>query len=80
MFELNERLLEVEEEKRKLSSVGVNGGVSGSSAAVAAGDGDSSQSSAFSHVCQQGLIGEAEIMYMDEYNFNDCMMEWANLF
>ncbi|XP_074562220.1 homeobox-leucine zipper protein HOX12-like [Curcuma longa] len=75
VLNLKQRLVEAEEQIRKLSP--------GMNAAPDAGVGNGSPSSCFSSVLplagELGVEGEAELTYMHDYDFNSYMttMEWA---
>ncbi|RRT81870.1 hypothetical protein B296_00014981 [Ensete ventricosum] len=79
VLKLKDKLLEAEEEITKLSLV-ANGGVVGGNG----GNGEVVGSPSSSTLTYQPLIAdfgvaekEAELMYIQEYEFNDAMMEWA---
>ncbi|KAG1367031.1 homeobox-leucine zipper protein HOX12 [Cocos nucifera] len=80
VLKLKEKLTEAELSIRKLS--GAFNGASGGSG----GEGGGSPTSSFSTVTYHPLVGdfgvhgEADLMYMPEYNFNNYMMEWGNLY
>lgn len=80
VLKLKEKLAEAEMSIRKLSEV-VNGASGGSG-----GEGGGSPTSSFSTVTyhplvgEYGVDGEVDLMYIPEYNFNDYMMEWDNLY
>ncbi|XP_038977352.1 homeobox-leucine zipper protein HOX12-like [Phoenix dactylifera] len=82
LLKLKEKLAEAEVSMRKLSQAvngasGYNGG---------GGEGEGSPTSSFSTVTYHPLVGEfgvdgeADLMYIPEYNFSNYMMEWGNLF
>ena len=79
MLKLKDKLLEAEEEIRKLSLV-ANGGVVGGNG----GSGEVIGSPSSSTLTYQPVVAdfgaaekEAELMYIQEYEFNNSMMEWA---
>ncbi|RWW04130.1 hypothetical protein GW17_00032661 [Ensete ventricosum] len=79
---LKEKLLEAEEEIRKLS-LGTGGAGASGSNAERGGSSPSSSLSTVSHhplVGEFGVEGEADLMNIQEYNFNSYMMEWANFY
>ncbi|THU64352.1 hypothetical protein C4D60_Mb01t25590 [Musa balbisiana] len=79
VLKLKDKLLEAEEEIRKLSLV-ANGGVVGGNG----GSGEVIGSPSSSTLTYQPAVAdfgaaekEAELMYIQEYEFNNSMMEWA---
>ncbi|XP_042381623.1 homeobox-leucine zipper protein HOX12-like isoform X2 [Zingiber officinale] len=80
VLKLKQRLVEAEEQIRKLSS-----GMNAAAHAITVAD-DSSPSSWFSSVLplagELGAEGEAELMFMHDHDFNNYMtiMEWAGFF
>ncbi|CAL9129531.1 unnamed protein product [Musa acuminata var. zebrina] len=82
VFKLKGKLLEAEAEIRKLSLGASGAGASGSNA-ERGGSSPSSSLSTVSHhplVGEFGVEGEADLMNIQEYNFNSYMMEWANFY
>lgn len=82
VLKLKEKLAEAEVSIRKLSEAvnGTSGGGGGG------GEGGGSPTSSFSTVTYHPLVGEfgvdgeADLMYIPEYNFSNYMMEWGNLY
>lgn len=81
VLKLKQRLVEAEEQIRKLSS-----GMNAAADAITVAGSDGSPSSWFSSVLplagELGTEGEAELMFMHDHDFNNYMtiMEWAGFF